>query len=150
MGLRSSMVMTPCRPIKARAIEIPPMNQHIEAQEAPPGPVQNPSGARARDHDMRSIILTITMLLAATTYQAAINHPGGVWSEDDAPSPTACPPDAACPPAPERTTQVARTSILATKSMVQFNVFMDGNSLRFFFLWESLMTSLEDSIAKLS
>ncbi|KAI9075554.1 hypothetical protein K1719_042460 [Acacia pycnantha] len=64
---------------------------------------------------MRNIILTITVLLAATTYQAAINPPGGVWSEDGAPSPTTCPPGAACPPAPERTTQVARTSIIATK-----------------------------------
>lgn len=75
-------------------------------------------------------ILTVAVLLASVTYQAAYNPPGGVWQQEDGPTGL-------------NTTQIkqeAGVSILATTHKYFFIFFVLGNTLGFLFS----MATIED------
>ncbi|KAK9121023.1 hypothetical protein Syun_018640 [Stephania yunnanensis] len=69
--------------------------------------------------DARTDLLVIAVLIATATYQAGLSPPGGVWQDDSNPSNTTKP-------------HIAGKSILATKDMISFGLFLFCNSSGFY------------------
>lgn len=63
--------------------------------------------------DVRGILLTIAALMATATYQGVLSPPGGVWQED-------------------KDGNTAGKSIMATKYVASFWLFVLGNSIGFY------------------